>query len=156
MCEWYWFFFAKLSGPESLMYSRASPSCLMTYSATLQSRYPQVYSKLDTRPDLSQFESLKIRRSANFMQFRNVVRQFWSLENCAMFGQVASKDWPRVRNFAKRGEKSRRQLNVMLSSNLFRKDQSHVVCGKLALASFACGHSVDKKAQTRKPKQKFS
>ena len=42
-------------------------------------------SKMNARPTFSQF--LSLRKSANFMYFRNVVRRVLKLENCENVGR---------------------------------------------------------------------
>ena len=50
-------------------------------------RAGEIAARKRTRPVLSQFQILKIRRLANFMHFRNIVRRIVKLQNCERVGQ---------------------------------------------------------------------
>ena len=65
------------------------------------------------QPTLSQFQSLPIRRLANFMQLRTVDRRIFSLKNCERVGQGSG----RVHFLEKRTKKRRRRETLRIADS---------------------------------------
>ena len=52
-----------------------------------------------SRPALSQFQSLTIRKSTNLMKFERVVRRIWKLQSCQRVGQAAAFSHPQRQDY---------------------------------------------------------